>query len=92
VGTHRHLEYQHCLSVARSNVHVVFMEQMLLIGPQVNADVFRLTKVFQGNGYPVAVHRFAPRFRRRLIEHDADLAASTFIGGAVGLGGVGADG
>jgi hypothetical protein len=79
-------EYQHCASVARGDVHIVFVQRMLLIGPEVNADIVRPKTFVERNAYLVAVHRFAQLLRRRLIEHDADLARSTLIGDAVGLG------
>ena len=81
-------EYEHCASVARGDVHIVFVERMPLIGPEVNADVVRPKTFVERNAYLVAVHRFAQLLRRRLIEHDADLARRTLIGDAVGLRGL----
>jgi len=78
-------EYEHCTSVARGDVHIVFVKRMPLIGPEVNADVVRPKTFVERNAYLVAVHRFAQLLRRRLIEHDADLACRTLIGDAVGL-------
>jgi hypothetical protein len=74
--------------VARGDVHIVFVERMPLIGPEVNADVVRPKTFIERNAYLVAVHRFAQLLRRRLIKHDADLARRTLIGDAVGLGGL----
>jgi hypothetical protein len=81
-------EYEHCTSVARGDVHIVFVKRMPLIGPEVNADVVRPKTFVERNAYLVAVHRFAQLLRRRLIEHDADLARRTLIGDAVGLRGL----
>ena len=81
-------EYEHCASVTRGDVHIVFVERMPLIVPEVNADVVRSKTFVERNAYLVAVHRFAQLLRRRLIEHDADLARRTLIGDAVNIRGL----
>jgi hypothetical protein len=52
-------EYQHCASVARGDVHIVLVERMLLIGPEVNAHVVQPKTFVERNANLVTVHRFA---------------------------------
>jgi hypothetical protein len=61
------IEYEHCAAMgAHGDVHLVFMERMLPIGPQVNVEVVWPKTFVERDAYLVAVHRFVQPFPSKI--------------------------
>lgn len=71
-----------------SDLHLVLLERVLLIGADVIADLFGPKTFIECNAYLISVHWVGHPFRRESIEHDADLARGALIGDAIGLVGL----
>lgn len=68
-----------------SDLHLVLLERVLLIGADVIADLFGPKTFIECNAYLISVHWVGHPFRRESIEHDADLARRALICDAIGL-------